>query len=352
MRIGLFGYYKYGNFGDDLMAALFGRELRSLGIPFKVFGLSTPILKENDFAGVSTIEDLLSGTDIIIYGGGGAFLQSKIKQRATHEQDVGKLCSLCKKQGIPIYMLSVGGSGALSPQPTPSQEILLQQARYITFRNPEDVALISSPNTRYSIGSDIVWRTPLYLSECSINKKKKSMINIGIDVTLLARLESMAFILALVFLIPLSFKKYRFVFYDQFLRSSRENLPRRLLKGVLPVFYKQHQYTTLTSFVASINEADVIITNRLHMGMVAMAYGIPVLQVLPQHKAFVLFKRLRLESFVFTSLRSLPRFLSTFFGRGISEFTSNKLPSSQILQYQENARIHTDTLQNIISGEL
>ena len=71
--IALFGDYKYGRFGDDLMAVIFGRELQSHHIPFRVYGLQPERRAEFQFQGTNSINELLSGAAAVVYGGGWGF---------------------------------------------------------------------------------------------------------------------------------------------------------------------------------------------------------------------------------------------------------------------------------------
>lgn len=290
-HVALFGFYKYGNFGDDLMAVIFGRKLQSLGIPFRVYQLRPDIVAECGFVNADSIDDLLEGAAAVVYGGGGAFLGTKV---ADFEQTVSQLCAKCAKKNIPIYVFSVGGEGKPCRELADARQLLLRSAAYISFRNREDSILLDEiGRDKGAIHHDVVWQTP---SCFSLQRHAPAQTTIGIDHSLLRRRHR--WIIRLLMLLCRALRKpYRFVSINQ--SSNRK---------VLPGFADSIQYADgMQQFIRELLQTNLVITNRLHVGMVAMSFGIPTIELFPQRKAALLFRRLGLDHLVFGSYLSLPR---------------------------------------------
>lgn len=277
--VALFGYYKYGNYGDDLMAVIFGRELQARQIPFQVYHLRDDVLAEFDFDGTTSIDELLAGASAVVYGGGGAFLTSK---DGNFESDLKRLCDLCTKANIPIYMFSVGGDGKPVENIAATRRELLKQASFVTFRNQEDAPLLDSiGRANGAIHHDVVWQT----SKCfPLLKPDNSKVTIGIDNSLLGRRRGRWIVYCLMFVCRALRKPYRFV---NIMQSRAENA-RGNFSGSIRYDDGMQQ------FIREIVETDLIITNRLHLGLTAMSYDIPAVQLFPQPKAILLFNRLGL----------------------------------------------------------
>ena len=88
-RVALIGYYGRGNFGDDLMAVIFGRFIEQQGADLRVYKLCEPYSRRFGFEVVHTPEQLLEGADLLVSGGGGSlvpwrgFVCRKLHPKAT-----------------------------------------------------------------------------------------------------------------------------------------------------------------------------------------------------------------------------------------------------------------------------
>ncbi len=296
--VALFGYYKYGNFGDDLMATMFALELRSRDIPFVVYGLNQGIVDGFHFQATDSIEELLSNANAVVYGGGGAFLPERIEQ---FDAAIQQLCEICSANRIPIYMCSVGGDGTCVDGVSAARRAILELASFVTFRNPEDQALLLHiGHERGAIYNDVVWRTPQYFR---LSKVNVTQFTIGVDSTLLKRRKGRLAIGLVKLLCRALRKQYRFLTIVQ--NGKCAEMHRDLV-----------QYgRSLREFIEGILQADLVITNRLHLGMAAMSYDIPVIALFPVPKSGILFRRLGLEHMMVTSLGHLSRLFSIVWDR-------------------------------------
>ena len=297
LRVALFGYYKYGNFGDDLMAVLIGNELRSSGIDFTVFGLLPEIADEFGFERTDSIDGLLDGADALIFGGGGAFLRSE-----DHEfhRDISRICEICAQRGIPIIMVSVGGDGQGAVGLHSARLAILRQAEHITFRNEEDEVLAVQMSGTYQVNPDLVWLAAKNLGSHRVHTNHPL---IAIDATLTERASIKWYLRLLTLICRVFGKRYEFVYFSTTHSSVKVTKGRTL------------GYKSIKEFSSALSATSLIITPRLHAGLFALSQGIPVMLLAPHGKADLLFKRLHLDWFIFKgkwqALRLLKALLSS-----------------------------------------
>lgn len=159
-KIALFGNYGARNFGDDLMAVMFGRYLAQSGADFAVYRPGGHSPDASGFPVADSIEALLEGKDLVVYGGGGS-LCDRSRQSEAYESERCRLIEVARRKGLPVGGFSIGGTGRL-PQPLrPFQRSFLQAVRCLSVRNPQDVSWIreAAPGLPVEYYPDIVWQT-------------------------------------------------------------------------------------------------------------------------------------------------------------------------------------------------
>ncbi len=337
-HVALFGFYKYRNFGDDLMAVMFGKELQRRGTPFKVFCLHPRICSTYGFEAALTIDELLEGAALVVYGGGGTFLTYLQRQILSDiidfERDQRAMLDVCAKKNIPIHMLSVGGSGGSYDALSETQRSVLSHASSITFRNREDDVLASRRKEGSSaVYDDVVWRTPLYFP-LKREKRKGDRIVVGFSAN---RRQTKMFVVLIRILSLLFFKQCTFVDIKQGYQHS-SSVPRGISYDV-----------DIERFIAEILSLDLVVADKLHVGVVAMTFDIPVVLLFPVAKARLLFRRLKLDDLVF-SWTTLFRFFQLLWSPRV---LSAIRPRRRIDQYDEivaNSGMHVQALHSILDA--
>ncbi|TQF00130.1 MAG: polysaccharide pyruvyl transferase family protein [Spiribacter salinus] len=280
-HVALFGFYNRGNFGDDLMAVIIGTALQEHRIEFKVYGLPSKVREEFGFAGEDTISRLLENASVVVIGGGGFLLSQGSR---LFDDEIKRLCDECEVRSIPIYMISVGGDGKPYDQLSPARQRVLDQAEFVTFRNQEDRLCLqgAASNKQVYVFSDIVWSTGAVLP-FSRNPKGKG-ITIGVDASISEKRARVALRL-LRMLERASLGRVQLVMVRQNWNDQRAGS-----------YDDDISYGDgFEEFVRRVAALDIIVTQRLHVGLLGMSYGNSVFYVFPQAKTKLLMRRVGLS---------------------------------------------------------
>lgn len=112
-RIGIFGYYQAGNFGDDLMAVMIAKRLSQYGHTPKIFGIDASVANRVGATSTSSVEGLIEDCDMCVIGGGHWLanyhgLKAGNYQRES-DHNLWKLVRLCLSTKTPCSAISIGG---------------------------------------------------------------------------------------------------------------------------------------------------------------------------------------------------------------------------------------------------
>jgi hypothetical protein len=181
MRIGLFGFFHIGNFGDDLMAVLVAQHLSKQGHDILVHGLHEQVASEFALTTTDSIEELVKWSDCIVYAGGGAFLgRSNASSFSKFDRQLDSLLSIAAQLKKEVLGISLGGDERRTFNA--ARRRLLEEATYISFRNPEDKELADLRTGPSDIFPDVVWCTPLMLDCAGTPGRSDRPFRILIDI--------------------------------------------------------------------------------------------------------------------------------------------------------------------------
>ena len=296
-RVALVGYYGRGNFGDDLMAVIFGRFLQQQGVELRVFGLCEPYAKQFGFDVAHTPGELLDGADLLVGGGGGALVpwRGLIARKLHPQAAIGNLPVLheAERRGIPLVALSVGGSGNTDPPASEERRAkLLAMARRMTVRNEVDLALPRRAGVRSEWFPDIVWHT----GEMFPVRKSRSggRLRIGIDIYPSNLLRQHGeYLVPLLQAAVLRRRDVDFVFMDS---ANRTRSPYRGIGlAVWGSNVTRYQFEYLEQDLEMLAGLDALVSTRLHVPIVCLQYGVPVASLLGEGKTRLLFGSLGLH---------------------------------------------------------
>ncbi len=303
MKIALFGNYNQHNFGDDLMAVLFGLFLQRRNVEFSVFGLHPGYAESRGFHVVRSFDELLDGKDMLVFGGGG-FLCDEWTYGKQYEADRCEIIALARRKRIPIYGFSLGGNGRLPRPLRPFQRLFLETARYISVRNAQDLDWIGKldepPPMDYF--PDVVWQTSSFFPRL---RKKRQRIRVGIQIHASPLIRRAALYLP-VFLSAWTRlqKSLDFILLDT--TGKNQNLTRlkRWFGGSPNVSY--YQFERLEKDLDLLSSLDLLCSTQMHSGMVCLSYGIPFISLFGHAKTKLMLTDIRLPS-LYCGHRDMPR---------------------------------------------
>ena len=311
LKVALFGFYGHGNFGDDLMAVIFGRFLTSKGAEVYVYRLYSPYAERYGFKVAYSVSELLDGKDLVILGGGGALVSRRESRFSKSPRDLALLIEQCKTSRIPMYAFSVGGSGARYQKLTPPHKrVLLHSAEYLTVRNPEDVELLRSASAKGDFYPDIVWQTSEFFP---IERQKDKKMKVGINIYPRALISRMAcYILPLIHLVAWIRKDLDFIFIDT--HNSHYGRFRAIGRIGRAKNTRDYAFSDLTEDLEVLANLDLMISTRLHAGLVCMSYGVPFISLLGERKTLLLMRNTGLTHMYYDHF-ALPSLISLMLSR-------------------------------------
>lgn len=289
LTVGVFGFYSSMNFGDDLMALIVCKYLETLNVKPVLFTDNKKLYDKYSINTESSISTFISRIDMLVYGGGGVLLS----ENSVLLSQINQLIEACHANCIPFYVISIGGNGLALDKLSSIQQRLVKSAKYITLRNPQDLVVLNDISTPGDFYHDIVWLTPYFFEF----KSPKSIVKrIGINMSFGSERYSKLFTLIMKFIVRLR-KDCEFIFLD-----GTPKTESRFLKVLDLSTYSNNcskaTYSELYEYVALIGSLDLVITNRLHIGVVALSYGITTISFLGETKAKLLFENVGIKDLV------------------------------------------------------
>jgi polysaccharide pyruvyl transferase WcaK-like protein len=277
-RVGIVGYYHYGNFGDDLMAIAVARVLSARGA-------APVILTDNrrfEHAGCeiqTDISALVRECDAIILGGGGALLSvgpiGKVPYPGKYSDLLEQVAQQAARQGVPLFAVSIGGDSvdatrrlrpgivAFLTSPT------FQQA---TVRLRSDVACVAQFGAEASYYPDIVLSAPAIFPEL-LGEGSEESGRLGLQ-SVSRRLVRRIAHLARRGVVPPPVM----IFASQ----AELNGKARALSDAYGVrTYLAHDVLDAARSIAGL---QAFVGSRLHVGLLAAAMGVPFYVVDAQRK--------------------------------------------------------------------
>lgn len=296
-RVALCGYYNRGNFGDDLMAVLFGRTIQELGAGLRVYKLCDAYAGRFGFEVAHSPAELLDGADLLVWGGGSSlipwrgFIYRKLHPKATR----GNIAVMleAERRGVKLVALSVGGDGnPAPPDPRERRAKLFSLASRMTVRNQADLALPQRAGVRCDWFPDIVWHAGAMFPATKPGKRERLKIGIDMYPSNLLRQHGEYFV-ALLQLAVIRRPDVEFVLIDS---ANRTRSPYRGLGVVVRGRnVTRYQFEHLEPDLEMLAGLDALVSTRLHVPMVCLAYGVPVASVFGEGKTRLLFESLGLS---------------------------------------------------------
>ena len=281
MKILLWGAYQQGNFGDDLMAWVFARGIKELGHSVKVFGLSPSEAEDFGLETATSIDEALEEADAVVLGGGAVYEKwwsikdigrtALIPQVRAFELMYLQLGLALRRHQKPIHFLSVGSDGIeKTSQLSPFRRLVLasKQVGLVTLRLKHDLQLDFARGANYRHVPDVLFATPRLITEVpKANTHPKASPD-----TIVLNLHKKH-----TDRIPALMSAIRSNWPNANIFSMASHLPEAGLSyewspnASDPI--EPLPYTGARSALNILASADLVISSKLHVGIVGMAYG-------------------------------------------------------------------------------
>ena len=304
MKVAVWGSYNHGNFGDDVMAVLFARAVAEAGGEPVVYRMDSDLARRYDIETESELEPLLDGARLVIMGGGAMLAGGGLRKQAQrwyrdYNRDFARLALAAERADCPIHPISIGGDGGASTLSRSQRRLYSSSAMgSATVRLPTDVDVLEGFGVRAVHHPDILLAGPQLLGTSGGHQAREECTTIGVNIfertgrTLATRLLDEAARrpdLRLVFMhshLPSMPQQYEI--------QPEVDLPNVTL----------HRYTDPVATCETIASLDLLVTSKLHLGVTALAGGVPFLSYAGPPKATAFLSELGASRDVYTQARS------------------------------------------------
>lgn len=290
MKVAIFGFYKYGNFGDDLMAVMFAEKVREMGHEPIVYGLLPAIAHAYAITSVSHVSELVSEVSCVIVGGGGILTSRAPTPESSfdhYRRDLYELVGLIEEKGLPLGLFSIGGGKVLDPGSLLSlgiaRVLFSKQIKKVTLRRAEDRAIFDTLGVETNLYPDIVLALTDVLPLQSEMKSKSETVKIGVN---LYKRKSDQVLLGWLKLLRKFNRRIEIYEVDTYLSSSEggRDTGGEVVEGI--------RYEDMGGYLKEIGSLDLLITCKLHVGVVAIAQGVPAVSWGGNHKSHSFYRQL------------------------------------------------------------
>ncbi len=349
MKVAIWGSYNHGNYGDDVMAIMFVKRLQKLGVSPWVYRLDEKLAKLYKVNTTNSLTELFQGTKFCILGGGTVLLEPLSGSvGSAMNEDTRQLLKISEQEKCPLFCISIGGDGTTvtNRKLTLYQWDLLKSEVFQggTVRLQQDAELFGQLNKEVCLFPDVV------LSLANIwNLEPKSSITgkLQVGFCLPDRSDTRKFANLLG---RTAFFRRHAVFHFIHTRLPGYNIKKlALLPATKMHWIKHHHYEDPAKTIEFIASLDVLISNKLHPCITAIASGVPIYSVDKRAKTLAVFKSIGLE-FVNHSLSQnfLNQLASQLASRKKILEIRNQFNFQEIEEYKNLSRGHLDYLTNLV----
>lgn len=346
-RIGIFGFYSYRNLGDDLMAFLFSSYLQERGFQPVVFS------KRGDLdlgAGIEVCTDLRAfadSVDVVVFGGGGLLIPrpklSDIGRDFT--EDLKALLAHTQGRSTPFYGFSLGGAGKDFHEIVPEErKELIRRLDYVTLRNREDLRLLEQADKRGEFLDDVVWTTARRIPQ--ERRPRRQRLKVGFNLYL-GNSGRMKIAKALFRLVAWLRKDIDLVFYE--IHPNERGDFEAFSSNLGSAHCTRKTLVDIADACREVSSLDLLVTTRLHFGVMAMSYGVPSIAFAGAEKTRLLYNRIGRGDFYWPR-EDLHKILLLFLRPGALRKLARSSDEPVAGDVVDNAMLHYDRLIKCLGG--
>lgn len=273
-KILLWGSYTEGNFGDDLMAVMLTLSMRKHGWEPVVYGLDDRICGQFKIEKTLDLEEAIGSARACVIGGG-AYLVTDDKLFAHH---LTRFLTLVEQSRKPLVVISVGGDTGVAGtahRGGPNRFESCDMLRGITVRLESDLGLFAENFAKVKHIPDIVFHTARFANAATGPREKLVLFNGSNN-------YKFRFFYSLLAWLAKT-QGYRVAYLRTHLPGGKLHENELAPGGCECVLYENP-----LEFASAISLASLVVSHKLHVGVVALSFGIPFVSFAgkPKTKAF------------------------------------------------------------------
>jgi polysaccharide pyruvyl transferase WcaK-like protein len=305
MKILIWGYYSEGNFGDDAMGLVFAEEIRKLGYEPVLYGDGSHLREYIVAAITQSLPDAYPASTAIL-GGGGFLTSLGWRQRwfgsfsRMEKARLGELEKWLREKKVSLVPISIGGDRSkISPI---KRHILSTYCVSGTVRLRSDlVSLEKNQIMNFKQHADILWLLPEILE--IHHDPDRACSKVGFNIKTRHASSKLRFA-AEDSVSPFNLKPVNVISHVDSKKYNYEN--------------RHDDWDTLAytgnifDFVREISNLSVMVSSKLHVGLVALSLRVPFISYRGPEKAKAALKELGLDDFIAgnpSELQKILRFL-------------------------------------------
>ncbi len=332
--IGIFGFYSWMNFGDDLMARMFADEVIQVGHKPILFFEGNELPEA--FAGLEvegSIKHFVEKCDKIMVGGGGILSAETGRKSPIFYKFRDQTLELVRKaeeMRKPLAAFSVGGNGIggdIGLHIGIASLLTSRNTEVVTLRLESDSALIEKTGMAYEVGPDIVYSSKLaeQASHKPLNGRK---LRIGLN---LYDRKPDRIIKKLLNCLPGAIP----------ITVSTGEIERKLVTSDR----EEIRYEgNLEDYMGKLVSLDLLITCKLHLGITALMHGIPTILFFGPQKAQACYREAGLCQRVIKTRGQAFNLMQRIITRN-QEFFSVKQDGDKLNHLRDGSLIHRKVLR-------
>lgn len=352
MKVAIFGSYNYGNYGDDLMGVMFAHRLKQLGVDPIVYCLDPALAKTYGIKTTRSLDALLSDVKFCVIGGGGLLTGKSNLSALDQEIESGyeAFALATQRYNCPVYPLSVGGDGRGKETPLPKGRYSIFSSptcKLTTVRNQSDIGLMKHLGKEVVCYPDVLWSAPSYWN-LTKHESVPGVLKIGVN--LRDTSKHRAFVSALVFVSQLSQQKVEI----HLIRSHLAQYPvnHEMMPHSRQPHLRSYTYSDPVETLAFLASLDVLVSQKLHLGLSALAMGVPFISYGGQGKTHTMLNSIGAERAIASNTKLATLNLARRLATTNVEDIRSLYDFSIFGKLSEQSRQHMSLLESIIQQHM
>jgi polysaccharide pyruvyl transferase WcaK-like protein len=350
MKIGIWGSYNYGNYGDDVMAILFANIIKKEGHTPIVYRLDDRIASNYNISTTNSLDDVVRDSAFVLIGGGGMLVStSRLKSLLSNtdkkfENDFQCLSTVVNEHNKALVAVSIGGDGSgFDTYLSRKREAVFVSNNFeqATVRLNEDLRVLDRYRIKGEFYPDIVLRACDLISDEKLEtKSNNTKIRIGLNLTGKPGRKLAETIVKIS-----KMKNMELYFINSHLREYGLNY--EYMHDGHEDYINNYYYDNPEGLLNLIGSIDLLISSKLHLGVSALSMGVPFLSFNGKKKTKEFLMQHNLQQYYFDVsetekiveiLKDIPGYLN-----------ANPFPKNNIIDLKERSQNHFIFLKNMIN---